>query len=99
MAAGCAALITPMAVAVSAWISHRETALGGAAGISSGLIPTLVLLAILFGISRFSRRHWGAQRNEVVQGVFVFLLTAFGVLTVIGVWFRGPGMVLIWPGN
>ncbi len=35
--------------------------------------------------------------HEAVQALFVLLAGSFMVLTVIGVWFRGAGMALVWP--
>jgi hypothetical protein len=29
--------------------------------------------------------------------VFILLLISFVILTIIGYWFRGPGMALVWP--
>jgi hypothetical protein len=43
------------------------------------------------------RSRWGATSLEAAQAVFVFLVTAFAVLTVTGIWFRGAGMRLVWP--
>jgi hypothetical protein len=42
-------------------------------------------------------KRCGASKGEVVQAVFVLFLAALVVLTVTGVWFRGPGMALTWP--
>jgi hypothetical protein len=38
-----------------------------------------------------------ASINETVQTAFIALTTAFLVLTIIGIWFRGEGMALTFP--
>jgi hypothetical protein len=38
-----------------------------------------------------------ASACEARQSVFTLLLVGFVVLTVIGVWFSGEGMALMWP--
>jgi hypothetical protein len=43
------------------------------------------------------RSRFGATRLEAAQALFVFLAAGFAVLTATGVWFRGPGMKLVWP--
>ena len=44
------------------------------------------------------RKVFLANSNEAVQALFTLLASAFVVLTVIGVWFRGTGMQLMWAG-
>jgi hypothetical protein len=46
---------------------------------------------------RLLRSPLGATRLEATQALFVFLGTAFVVLTLVGIWFRGAGMRLVWP--
>ena len=42
-------------------------------------------------------RRFDASKAEVVQAVFILFLAVLAVLTMTGVWFRGPGMALVWP--
>ena len=56
-----------------------------------------VLGGVLAGLYLTARRRVGATRNEAIQAAFVFLFVAFAALTATGVWFRGPGMALVWP--
>jgi len=65
--------------------------------ISNGLIPVFILLTISYGMYRVLKRRHATNKNESVQMIFVFFLTAFIVLTVIGIGFRGSGMRLVWP--
>jgi hypothetical protein len=66
--------------------------------VSSGLLPFSLLLLVCAGFYMLLRRVPGANKNEAVQALFTLLATAFVVLTVIGIWFRGTGMQLMWTG-
>jgi hypothetical protein len=65
--------------------------------ISNGLVPLALLLLVLIGFYDGLKRLFKATNCETIQATFVLLLVAFIVLTVIGIWFRGPGMALMWP--
>ena len=65
--------------------------------VGQGLLPFLAVAVILIGIHRVCRGPLGATKDEALQTIFVFLITAFVVLTVTGTWFRGEGMTLAWP--
>ena len=66
--------------------------------INNGLLPFSVVLAICVAFYLLMKKIFKASRDEAIQSLFTLLLTAFVVLTVIGVWFRGEGMQLIWAG-
>jgi len=65
--------------------------------ISSGLVPFVITLAGCIGFYIFMKKRFGAANNEAVQTLFILLATAFLILTIIGIWFRGTGMRLMWP--
>jgi hypothetical protein len=56
-----------------------------------------VLAGISAGLAVLAKRRYSLGRNGLVQTVVVFLVVAFTVLTLIGVFFRGPGMALTAP--
>ena len=86
-----AVAVTVAAVALDAVTSGRTGWLAG------GLIPFVVLVGLAWGIARVAGERWGASRNERLQAVVVAAAVSFGVLTLVGIWFRGPGMSLVWP--
>jgi hypothetical protein len=43
------------------------------------------------------KRWFSASNNEAIQSVFILLVVALVVMTVMGVWFRGSGMELVLP--
>ena len=63
--------------------------------ISSGLVPFTLVLAGCIGFYVFMKKKFNATNNEAVQTLFILLCTAFVVLTVVGIWFRGTGMRLM----
>ena len=65
--------------------------------ISNGLVPFAIVLAGCIGFYVFMKRKFNAINNEAIQSLFILLTTAFLVLTIIGIWFRGTGMQLMWP--
>ena len=69
---------------------------GPANMISNGLLPFTVVLVTCVGFYMLIKKAFSATNNEAVQALFTLLITAFVVLTIIGVWFRGTGMQLMW---
>ncbi len=65
--------------------------------ISNGWIPLAALLLLLIGFYEGIKRLFKASACETRQSVFVLLVTAFIVLTLVGVAFRGEGMALVLP--
>ncbi len=98
LAAGLALLLTP------AWVLLDEFVLDWTAWlpnwpalISNGLIPLSVLLLPLILLDEWMVRTFHGNTEERVIFLATFLFVAFLVLTVIGIFFRGPGMSLYWP--
>lgn len=65
--------------------------------VSNGLVPLALLGLGLVGFVTFTRRVFGATGCEAKLGIFTLILTGFLTLTLIGIFFRGPGMALLWP--
>ncbi len=79
------------------WLPDLLSGPGQWAWLSEGLLPSFIILSgmaawiwWLAGKGRFSK-------NEIVQAVFTFIIVSYIVLTIVGIWFRGPGMALVWP--
>ena len=91
-------------VLVPFWVLLDEYVIGTAgwlpntaAVISNGLLPFVLLIAVLTSFYILTRKVLSATRGEAVQSLFVLLFISFAVLTATGVWFRGAGMALVWP--
>ncbi|MBI5965775.1 MAG: cytochrome bc complex cytochrome b subunit [Chloroflexi bacterium] len=65
--------------------------------ISNGLIPLAIVLLPLIFLDEWMHKTFHADTEERVLFIATFLFTAFIVLTIIGIFFRGPGMSLYWP--
>lgn len=65
--------------------------------ISNGLIPLAVIALPLILMDEWVKKSFRADTEERVLFVAVFLFTAFIVLTIVGIFFRGPGMALFLP--
>ena len=98
LAAIIAASWTVVFIVPDAALSSRLPSFSGTTGfVARGIVPLGIIAGVLVALARFVRRRHGLTPNETVQAVVVFLFTAFVVVTMVGVWFRGPGMALAWP--
>jgi hypothetical protein len=99
-AAVTAAILTPLMVVADEWLFPEAGSLlpGLPPSVTEGMVPVLALALAAWAGWRWMRTRKAATKAEAVQAAFVFLTVSFLVLTVIGIWFRGPGMALGWAG-
>jgi quinol-cytochrome oxidoreductase complex cytochrome b subunit len=98
IAAITALIVTPLWVVLDEyWLDYSVWMPGLPPGISEGLIPVTLLVAAVIAFYLILKQGLSASKDEAIQSIFVLLTVAFVVLTVTGVWFRGPGMALAWP--
>jgi quinol-cytochrome oxidoreductase complex cytochrome b subunit len=71
--------------------------LGMSPVITNGLFPLIIAFIGIGVFYLLMKRRYVPDVNETIQMFFVFFMTSFIVLTITGIWFRGPGMKLIWP--
>jgi hypothetical protein len=95
IAAVVALIVAVAGVLVSEMLSSGSAVEAG--WFARGLLPTAILVGIVLVLLVVLHRRHRLTRNELVQAVFVFVTVAFGVLTIVGVFFRGTGMTLIQP--
>ncbi len=62
-----------------------------------GILPVVSAALLITGWVFVMRKRWAATLNEIVQSMVAMLMAAWLVLTVVGVFFRGPSMQLVWP--
>jgi quinol-cytochrome oxidoreductase complex cytochrome b subunit len=100
LAIGMALVLTPIWVLLdefvldwSLWLPTWDTLL------SNGLIPMAVILVPIILLDEWTVKFFHADTEERVLFIATFLFTAFVVLTIIGIFFRGPGMALYWAWN
>lgn len=96
-AAIAALIVTPIGILLDEYVIDFAAWMPGLSpAISNGLVPLGIILSGFCGFYLLLERRYSANRNEAVQMIFVFFLTAFMILTIIGIWFRGSGMALSW---
>ena len=98
VAAGVGLVATPLLVLVdefiidfAGWLPSLPTL------ISNGVVPLAIVLLLLFVFYDVTKKQFQATQCETLQSTFILVLVAFVMLTIIGIWFRGPGMALMWP--
>ncbi len=98
LSTGLSLLLTPAWVLLDefvldwpAWLPSWSTLL------SNGLVPLSLLLLGLFGLDDLIKRKAHASLEERILFHFIFLFTSLVILTIVGIFFRGHGMALIWP--
>ena len=93
-----AIVATPMGIVVNQYIFDFVTGLHGVSAIiGNGLIPFALIFFGAAGFYILIKHRYSATNNEAVQALFVLFLFVFLILTITGIWFRGPGMKLTWP--
>lgn len=70
---------------------------GAISWLARGLAPTLALGGLAAGSYLLLVRRAGFSRAEAVMAGLAFGLAAMAAFTVVGVWFRGEEMRLVWP--
>ncbi|HSR18221.1 MAG TPA: cytochrome b N-terminal domain-containing protein [Ignavibacteriaceae bacterium] len=66
---------------------------------SNGIIPLSIVLFLLWAYCRFVLKKFSLSYLEIVQTMFVFVITSFIILTLTGIFFRGVNMQLTFPWN
>ena len=95
---GLAVVLVPVLVVLDEWwIDVPGWLPGWPTWLSNGLIPLTMTLAGLAGIYTGIRRHLRSNHSEALVGLFSFLVVSLVVMTIIGIFFRGPNMALVWP--
>jgi len=65
--------------------------------ISNGLIPFILVSGLIFILTMLVKKKLNPDKSELILFVFSFVIASYALLTIAGVWFRGPGMKLMWP--
>jgi len=98
IAAVIALVATPVLILIDErLIASRQGGLDLPSMAGNVFLPVGLLLAGHVGFVLVLRKRYSTSKNETVQAVFTLLMTAFAVLTMIGVWFRGEKMALSVP--
>ena len=95
-----ASIITTLLVIINEFVPDFETLLPWLNSfISNGILPLLIILALLWYYYKYVTKKFKLDFIEVIQAMFVFVTAGFVILTLIGVFFRGADMALTFPWN
>lgn len=95
-----AAIITLVLIIINEYLPDFETLLPWLNPfISNGIIPLVIILLILWFYYKYISKKFSLSFLEVVQTMFVLVTTAFVILTLVGIFFRGVDMELTFPWN
>lgn len=98
LSAGLAIFLTPVWLLLDETVLNFEVWLPSLpALITDGLFPVVLLSAGFIVFERSLKLLLKASCEERILSLFVVLFTAFVILTLVGIFFRGPGMALTWP--
>jgi quinol-cytochrome oxidoreductase complex cytochrome b subunit len=91
------ALATVLCILADNWLAGSGATVGMKTFITRGVLPTGFMVAFLAGLYRLLVMKLHYKRAEAVMAGIILVLTALTVCTMIGAWFRGPEMHLVWP--
>jgi len=96
------AAVVAIAMTVGGVLLNEYLVAADAAGppnvMNNGLLPFAAILVFCGGFYATLKSVFKANQTETIQALFTLLVISFIALTTIGVWFRGPGMQLMWAG-
>jgi hypothetical protein len=93
-----ALLLTPVIVLLDEFVFRFQEGLAGLSlWVSQGIIPFVFVVLTLSGYLVYLQKVQKANAIERTVVLFVVVNASYLVLTVIGIWFRGEGMALVWP--
>jgi hypothetical protein len=98
--AAVSSIVTLVLIIINEYVPDFETLLPWLNSfLSNGIIPLIIVLLILWAFYKYVTRKFSLSYLEVVQTMFVFITTAFVILTIVGIFFRGVDMELTFPWN
>ena len=93
-------VVTLAGILFNAYVLNFEMVMHGVpALISNGVIPLLILLLLMGSYYQFYLKGFRLSKAELVQAAFVFIMVAFILLSLTGIFFRGKDMELTFPWN
>ena len=99
-AAIAAAVATPVLIAADEFVLDFAGWLPGLPPVvTNGILPAAIAAGLYTLFRSRLKKRYAASADEIIQTTFVLFGVAFVILTLTGVFFRGPGMALVWPWN
>jgi quinol-cytochrome oxidoreductase complex cytochrome b subunit len=93
-------ILTILGILLSPGFVRFEKLLPGFPGyLSNGLIPITIMVGLVWLFFKYRLHSSKLLKEEKIQAIFVFILVAFVILTLTGIFFRGKNMELMMPWN
>ncbi|MFN8257056.1 MAG: cytochrome b N-terminal domain-containing protein [Bacteroidales bacterium] len=65
--------------------------------ISTGLVPFIIVAGSIYLFLKYLKKKFSLRRSEIIQTIIIVFIVSYSVLSIIGIFFRGEGMKLMWP--
>jgi len=89
-------ILTPVLVLTDEYLLHfQQHTTAIPSWISEGLFPLIFLAGLTWAFVVFIRRKFSKKRIDIILALVILFSTAYLVLTLIGTFFRGEGMQLV----
>jgi hypothetical protein len=83
---------------VSEFLPDPETVLPSVPSwILTGFVPFIILAGTIYWFMKYLKTRYSLARSETIQTLIIVLVISYAVLSIIGIFFRGEGMKLMWP--
>jgi quinol-cytochrome oxidoreductase complex cytochrome b subunit len=90
-------LVPGLVIADEYWLDIAGWLPNSSSFVANGLAPLAAILLGLVLTYALTRLFFKANHSEALAGIFTFLMASLVVLTLIGIYFRGPNMALVLP--
>lgn len=95
-----AILIVPSLIILSEYLPNFEILFPSVNPfVSNGVMPLIILFILLWGFSGILKKKYKLHSIELIQAIFILLITTYVILTITGIFFRGTDMRLTFPWN
>jgi quinol-cytochrome oxidoreductase complex cytochrome b subunit len=93
-----ASVLTVIFILVSGMLPDPETVLPNVPSfVTTGLIPFILVIGSMYFFLKYLNGKLVLKRSEYIQAIMILLVVSYSLLSVVGIFFRGKGMVLMWP--
>jgi hypothetical protein len=91
-------IFTVIFIMISELLPDPETILPAVSSlITNGLIPFIIVAGTIYLFMKYLKGKFVLSRSEYIQSLLIILVISYTVLSLMGIFFRGAGMKLVWP--
>jgi quinol-cytochrome oxidoreductase complex cytochrome b subunit len=98
IAASAASVFSVAFILISEFLPDPETLLPSVPSlILTGLIPFIIVCGSIYLFMKYIQNKYLLKRSEYIQTLLIIFVVSYTVLSLVGIFFRGEGMKLVWP--